>query len=104
MLLLGFIVLAFPVTSPVVGGRSEGSLPIVLNTTWLLHITPLPQSSPQKAVGPSLGHCQHPGAEELWAAGEGQGREQHLHASSYEVMGTSAQGWLGTKGEGVPGQ
>lgn len=103
MLLLGFV-LAFPVTSQLVGGL-RGHSPVLC---WILPgfstSSPLPQSSPQKAAGPPLGHCQHPATEELWAAGEGQGREQHLHAGSDEVMGTSAQGWLGTKGDGVAGQ
>lgn len=99
MLLLGFIVFVFPVTSPVVGGRPEGSLPrVVLNTAWLLHIIPLPQSSPTRLKAHHWGHCQHTAAEELWAAGEGWGREQHSHAGSDGVMGASAHGVTGHQG------
>ena len=51
MLLLGVVgfLLIFPVTSPEVGrgGLREGSLPrVVLNTAWLLHITPPPPPRP----------------------------------------------------------
>lgn len=63
MLLLGVVgfLLIFPVTSPEVGrgGLREGSLPrVVLNTAWLLHITPPPpraSEQPREAAGPALG-------------------------------------------------
>lgn len=76
LLLLGFVVLSFPVISQLlVGGLREGSLPsVVLNTFWLLHIIPLPQSSPQEAAGPALGALPAPQLQKNWAASEGQGR------------------------------
>lgn len=79
------------------GGLREGSLPnVVLNTFWLLHIIPLPQSSPQEAAGPALGALPAPQLQKSWAASEGQGRgagrEQHSHAGSDGVVGASAQG------------
>lgn len=57
-------------------GGLRGSLPsVVLNTTWLLHIIPLPQSSPQKAVGPLLGALPAPRCK---SSGQlGGGREEN---------------------------
>ena len=98
--LLGFIFFVFPVTSPVVGrgGLREGSLPnVVLNTAWLLHIIPLPQSSFQEAAGPALGALPAPQLQKnsrqpVRGGGTRAGGEQHSHAGSDGDVGASAQG------------
>lgn len=105
MLLLGVVgfLLIFPVTSPEVGrgGLREGSLPrVVLNTAWLLHITPPPprlRAAPGGCRPSTGGTTSTPAAEELQAASEGRGhgaagREQQSHAGSDGDVGASAQG------------
>lgn len=90
----GFCSLSFPVTSPVVGGRPEGVTPQYCAEYCLAspHHPPASKQPPGGCRPITGGTASTPAAEELWAASEGPGREQHLHAGSDGVVRASAQG------------
>lgn len=74
-------------------GDLRGSfLSIVLNTAWLLHITPCLKTAPRRLQAHHWGHCQHPGCSRALGGQRGARKRTAFACRFRWSCGRSAQG------------